>query len=233
MKSQVKNIVIVALFLLLLGGMAYFAISWFNMKNELKKRDNIVEANELLKQELKVVKNKLGERSSLVKTLRTSNSKLIFSLEKNDADVKRLEKLVEKYKEEIDKGGNVIVITDTVYITNTLVSGNDGSWWYNDEWINLIVDPDSTSMEFDLTIANRYSVIVGEDKTGFLKLKRTPFTLVTNENPYAIVTSVKSYEVELPRKKWFFGFNAGYGLALVDGQVRPAPVISFGINRNL
>lgn len=187
---------------------------FFFFKNEIKDNESeYLNNTQALTEQVTKVTNKLGEQSYKVTTLESDNTDLIESLNSSDSTIFRLQELIKSYKKEIKNGGSVTVFNDSIIIKDTVfVNKTDTSteFNYSNNWITLngvIKD----SLTFNLSIKNKYSVIIGYEGNGFFKSK-TLYSLITNENPYSTVTSVKSYKVKLKERKWSFGITGGYGL---------------------
>lgn len=96
--------------------------------------------------------------------------------------------------------------------------------WYTG---TVISGPDSTNLA--LSIINRYSVVVGQ-KSGHW------FADVQNDNPYSQTTSVRTYQVEVPKppkpSPWGIGIMSGIGVT-AGKNVGMGGFIGIGLYRNL
>jgi uncharacterized protein YxeA len=223
-----KNIVI-----LILSAIILYSVFFF--KNEIKNNKAEYLLNtQALTENVKEVKNKLGENAYKVTTLESDNTDLIEQLKSNDSTVIRLQELISVYKKEIKNSGSVTVFNESITIKdNTPIEKTDSTTTFNysNKWISLdgsIKD----SLTFNLSIINKYSVIIGYESNGFFKNK-TPYSLITNENPYSIVTSIKSYKVKVKKPKWSFGVTAGYGVVQSNSKLHGGFGVMLGMQYKL
>lgn len=218
-----KNIVIGIL-------VAVIIYLFFFFKSEIKEKEtNYVNNTEALVDQIESVKNKLGEASSKITTLESENTDLILAVNSKDSSIIRLQTLVEKYKKDIDNGGSITVIHDTVEVIKT-VAIDSNTFNFKDHWVDLsgVI---SDSLSFNLKVNNDYSVILGYEKDGWFK--RKPYTLVTNRNPYSQVSQVRSYKVTIPKPKWSVGVTGGYGLIRSNERVYSGFGLMLGVNYRL
>lgn len=212
--------------IVILGIVLFFSLSEIKDKNNQNEilNDNLI----ALESKVKETTNKLKEKSFKNKALYSTNTDLIANIKTKDKDLKRLQKLVKKYKKDLeDKGGSVTVFTDTNIINKTVIVDTN-SFIYKDNWINLS-GTINDSLTFNLSTVNKYSIVIGREKTGWFKSK--PYVEVTNQNPYSRVTSLKTYKVEQNEKKFNFGISAGYGIIFNNG-IKTGPGVNVGINYN-
>lgn len=200
-----------------------------NNVNQLEKQHtNNVNA---LTEEVESVKNKLGEESYKVTTLESDNAELLEGIVAKDSTIARLQTLLSEYEDDIDDGGSVTVIHDTVYVDKVIAISDSNTFNYKDNWITLDGKV-GDSLQFNLGIKNDYSVVIGYESNGFWKTK-TPYTLVTNRNPYSEITSIKSFNVVVPQPKWSLGVTGGYGIIYNQGTLVPGVGVMFGLNYRL
>lgn len=205
---------------------------FFYSKNQARVAENTYLNNtNALTEELKQVENKLGETSYKVTTLQSENVDFLNKLETKDSTILRLKTLVKEYENDIDDGGSITVIRDTIFLSKTVAVTDSNTFNYNDRWINLngvVTD----SLKFNLGVKNDYSVVIGYESNGLWKTK-TPYTLVTNKNPYSEVKAVKSFNVVVPQRKWSIGVNGGFGIIYNQGALVPGFGVMFGVNYRL
>ena len=174
----------------------------------------------VLEDSITTYKNKEGQYVATISTFEDANTEIFLSLETKDKEVLALQETVKTYKKKLkDRGSATNVGTeteiDTVFRTTVIVE-TDSSITYKsaiplEPWIigTIIMTKDSTILK--LSVINKYTVVVGDDSKMFKK--GTPYVEVTNENPYTKTTSLRAYQVTLPKpKKFFVGPAVGYGL---------------------
>jgi len=221
-KSFILNIILTIVVI-------FLGFRYFKALND--KKDAISNIN-ALNSKVVETKNKLGEVSHKTEILQTENTKLLENVNVKSKENKRLKTLVKKYKSEIKKGGSVTVFNDTIVIektTNVVKNKDTTTFGYVDKWLSLsgIV---TDSLKFKLDFKNEYSLIIGEERKTLFK--KVPFALITNRNPYATITTLKTYKVKNNKKKIQIGFSAGYGIFINNG-VQLGPGVIAGINYNL
>lgn len=204
---------------------------FFFFKNEMKDKELVYSNNtKALTEQISIVKNKLGETSAKVTTLQATNSDLLDNIVIKDSTINRLKTLVDEYKNDIDDGGSITVLIDTVYIQKTVAISDSNTFTFKNKWIDLsgII---SDSLKFNLLVNNDYSVVLGYEKDGWFRKK--PYTLVTNKNPYSKIANVRSYQVVVPKPRWSFGVTGGFGVVRNGGQLESGLGVMFGINYRL
>lgn len=230
--NHTKRNTIIIVLLLLLG---VLAISWVKQRNSRLEKEDLLEA---MTAELEVWKDKDGLNRARIQTMETYNARDFLALTAIDSTMSDLQDLVREYRGELRRQGSAAIIAsetrvDTVYVptdavidsTRTILSNR-----FSDEWLDLDygfkfdtglpigLGIDSTN--FNLTLRNRYSVVFGREKQGFLGLGRSkPFAEVKNYNPYTTTTDLRTYQVKLPPPKRFgIGPVVAYGIG-PNGQV--------------
>lgn len=165
-------------------------------------------------------KNKEGQYVATISTFEDSNTDMFLALKTKDQEVIDLQVTVKEYKKKLKEKGSATNVgseteVDTVFRTTVIVE-KDSSITYKsaiplEPWITgtIVMTKDSTII--GLKVVNKYTVIVGEDKK-FLR-KGVPYVEVTNKNPYTKTTSLRAYQVALPKpKRIFLGPAVGYGV---------------------
>ncbi len=179
------------------------------------------------------VENKLGEQSKKARTLELSSEKALLAIQSKDKEVQRLQKVVKKYKKEIRGGGSVTVIKDSIAIKDSIVGTVDSSgtttflitepnnWYYGSLKVN------KTLGEIQIGFRNEYTVIIEYERKGLLK--KVPYTLVTNLNPYSDIQNIKSFKTTIPKRRISLSIQGGYGITK-DGL---SPYIGIGLGYSL
>lgn len=186
---------------------------------------------------LKHYKSEDGLNKARILTLETYKVETLLELQAKDKNIQWLQSEVAKYKKELKKPGDGVIVIEgeTKFDTTYVPIREEGEWGkkvitrgFTNDWINFstTIRVDSTSIKLGVT--NKYSLVLGTDKDG------KSFADITNYNPYSTTKVLRTYQITdnllKPKpKKWGIGVSAGYSF---DGkQFKPA--VLFGINRNI
>ena len=226
--------------------LAIIAVIFYTQKQEYKRKNKEnISLIEALEDSMTVWTDKEGKLHSKIQVLETQSVKDFLNLKIKDEEIVALQDQVRKYRKELKDQGSVTNITtevkydttyiyhsisgDTVILSQTKLMDNITNKWMD---IDFGFDKGFSVLKINSFI-NNYSVVIGRERQGIFKPYK-PFAEVISDNPYTTVTSMRTYQVSLPRpRKWGLGFQAGYGGSLVDNKVYLAPYIGVGINYNL
>lgn len=176
-----------------------------------------------------------GNMVATIRTIDASKVEAFTRLQSRDSTIIQLQKVVEKYQKKLTAGSSVTVLhTETnvngtddniIIIPGDTVLLNNETYVYPQyldtlgqygDWITGAVLMTKDSLSLAIKIKHDYSIVVGEEKSGFLGLgKRIPFSEVTDANPYDSVTALRTYQVTVPRK----GTVKKLGIGLVIGII--------------
>lgn len=217
-------------YLVIIGALVLFisALAWisFERQNKINEQVGLLSS---LNDTIAVWKDKDGLNHAKIEVITTQSVKDFLAIKNLTGENKKLQESVEKYKKQIKNGGSVTNITTETKVktkTPTVVTtepktDKDGvvtqrpvytSKFDLDGWVVGTTRATADSTEIDLKVRNEYTVVIGEDKTGFLGLgKAKPFVEVTNLNKYSETTSLKTYNVDVKNKKkvWIYTGVAG------------------------
>lgn len=105
------------------------------------------------------------------------------------------------------------------------------------KWGDFRVVASKDSIHLKGFINNEYSVVVGEDSSPNLFhpfRKATPFSEVTNYNPYSYTKTLRTYQTSLPPPKtWGIGITGGYGIGRSGNSIITMPAIIIGVTKTL
>lgn len=191
---------------------------------------------------------KKNDTTSSISVITTSSIKEFTELHIKDSIIQDLQKLVNQYKNKLEAGSSVtstkietkintvhktkiIDLGHEDFVSDSLAAVNDTIVKFlrvyptyedsiKNEWIDYstIINKDSAIMK--LKVNNSYSTIVGVNKG-------KPFVDIINHNPYSTVTSIRSYQVTLPKpKKW--GIGGSVGVTYYSNKAQP--YIGVGLN---
>lgn len=153
--------------------------------------------------------------SRKVNVLESQNKELLKELAKQNDEYARLYALVEANNKALKRardGGMVSTIESHTSRSDTLYLLPDTSGVFDrtkeDEWVKLRVRGSvfdlSRPMLVDLKIANKYDVVVGDERKWFQMLsKPKTFAKITTHSPYDEVTEFKVYTQPPKRHKAF------------------------------
>ena|GEM_PF-3839981 len=236
MKKYLNKNLVILLLLVLIGTLLMLRS---HDRAKIREQTNLVTS---LNSSIKVWKDKNNKLHSRMVAIQTQNVKAFLIIKSKDSIVNELQKAVKKYKKYIKKHGSATVVhsstsasttvvTKVVYKDTTDCSSMQFKSHFNlNGWVigNTLATKDSTSIDFK--IRNTYTVIIGEERQGFLKRKK-PFAEVINQNPYTEVKNLKTYSVSVPKPKRF-----GIGPAVTVGLEKDGGlkwVIGIGVQYNL
>lgn len=222
--SQILSLVIV----LLIGAITFSTLRTCSAEDKVKEQLSMINS---LNDTVKIWKDKDGLSNTSNSVITTQNPDDFTNLKNLSEENKKLQADVKKYKDKIKNGGNVtnfgsnteassttITKVDTVTIDNTkqLVysSSFDKEGWVTGD---IVARTDSTTV--NVKVKNEYTVVIGYDKTGFLGLgKPIPFSQVTSLNPYSSTPTLKTYQVDIKRKRtWVVPTVIALGVGVVTG----------------
>lgn len=228
---------VVAILVLLL-----FAGLWWHERSKL---DEQLSLNEAQAAEMEVFKNKEGQYVAKIQSFETQRAKDFLAFQSRDSLIIELQKDVKSMKKFLKDKGSVTNFTsqtqvDTSSETEVIPNESEPSFpsyrskFNLDNWVvgSSYATKDSTFL--DLKIRNEYSVVVGEEPTGFLGLG-TPksFAQVTNKNPYTQTETLTTFQVATPRpKRWVIGPSFNYSFTIQE-EPKLIPTIGFGVTYGL
>ena len=233
--NKITSIVSIVLIIIL----SFFIVRSCNQDKIISEKTNIISS---LNDTIKIWKDKNGISHSKTEVIKTSSVNNFLKQNVKDEETKELQNAVKKDKNRLGKQGSVTkfngiiefekeipTLRDTIYIPKdglVIKKPVYNSSFDMDGWVVGSIKASEDSTKINLKVKNDYTVIIGEEKTGFLGLgKRKPFVEVTNKNPYSETTSLKTYQVENYKIKRFgIGPNISYSLG-ANGQLYP----TFGI----
>ena len=199
-----------------------------------EKIDNLSSVVNNLNDTVKTWKDKNGTTHAKTGVIETTDTKDFLNVKGLENENKRLQDVVRKYEKQIKNSGSVTIFNsdtkanikvptkiDTFKYTvrDTVLTYPVYKSDFNlDGWIigNTIARPDSTIV--NLKTHDEFSVIIGEDKKGFLGLgKPTPFAEITSASPYVEIPVSKTYKVKVntTKGKWILPTVAGIAIGSI------------------
>jgi len=178
--------------------------------------------------------------------LNIEETKLIQS---QDSLIKELVSLIKTYEKELKRGGSVTNVINNTYIKDTLISVVydidttiidsivylEPSYRTSviDKWYKLNMrNTNSTTYIDSLIIFNKYNIIQGVEKYGFLKLQKRNFVEFQSLNPYSKTTDIKTYIVNNKKPKIYLGVGV-FGGYNYSSKNEPNINFTYGIGFNL
>lgn len=211
-----------------------FGIQTYRISKKNTKIEDQTSIINGLNDTVKVWKDKKGKTYVKSGVIATSDPKDFIKIKNLTGENKKLQDEVKKYESKIKNGGSVTTFTaetkvkttaptrvDTVYVPKEdglkVASPVYSSDFNLGGWVvgSTVAKADSTTV--DLKTYDEFSVVIGEDKTGFLGLgKPIPFGLVTSASPYTAIPTSKTYKVQIETKKnkWVLPTTIGFILGV-------------------
>lgn len=212
---------------------AILAYLYFDAKNQLAEQVTLQEAAVA---EMEIWKDKDGLNNARIQSLETESAETFLKFASKDEAIVALQADVKKMEKYLKKQGSITNFATTTDVTatgETEIIENEtdpelptyksqfeqkddkGKIW---AFGSVVATPDSTSIS--QKIFNEYSITIGREPQGFLGLgKSKAFGEVKNLNPFSETTTLRTYQVALPRpKRWVIGPSAG---ATFDGTIKP------------
>ncbi|NTU49365.1 MAG: hypothetical protein HGA87_00460 [Desulfobulbaceae bacterium] len=199
--------------LLLFAALGLVYAFWQDTRRTQRDTAQLINA---LQDTVRVSVDKYGDKVSQISTIRTEKPQVFLNIKSNDAELKRLQEEVAKYKALIGQNGSV-----TNFLTDTRITAAldksvspEGVTTYSsgDEWYNVNHEINATGASVaKIEIKNEYTVAIGEEHgQGVVKIK--------NRNPYSTESEIRTY-TPLPEihKRWgvgpYVGVDAARGLS--------------------
>lgn len=220
LNNPLKNIDWSKLFPYIIGSI--FLLYIFNQQHQKDDAATLITA---LQDSVTVKMDKYGDKVSQISQIRTSDPKVFLSLKTNDAEIKKLQEEVAKYKNQLNNGGSVTVFNSSVAVDTTLIvknengviesSASDGQWYS----VKNIITGDTGRTS--LAVKNEYTVaVVDESGKSVVKIK--------NKNPYATEGEIRTY-ANLPKEDKKISLGVGLGYDPFTGQVKPELQLQYKI----
>jgi hypothetical protein len=164
-----------------------------------------------------------------IRVIETENTKLFLELELKERELTALQNTVRQYKDRLKEQGSVTLlktetIFDTVYISQIDYSSNSWCDTIINKWIDFSYCKEDSITKLNLNITNEYEIIIGKEK-------KQAYAEVINKNPYTATSSMRTYQVKLPKEKRF-GVGASIGVALTH-DLKFRAYLGLGINYNI
>lgn len=210
-----KNILIYTVGILLLL-LVLQTVRTCNKQDKIEEQSGLISS---LNDTVKVWKDKNGLSHSKIEVITTKDPSDFTKIKGLEGENKKLQDKVKQYENKIKNGGSVTNFTSetkTQIVTKTIVdtvriAENVYPVYKSDfdlqGWVKGNVEARPDSIKINQTVVNEYTVVIGEDKQGFLGMgKPKPFVEVTNLNPYSTTPVLKTYKVDTKVKKkgWLY-----------------------------
>jgi len=183
---------------------------------------------------------------SQIELLQASKVSTLLELKTKDETIKWLQQEVKDNKDKIKNGGSISVIGTQISFTgsngtiitfdaSSPVKSGDTLKLYpvysssskDTTWVKYNVKANKDSIVIDLSVKNKYSVVIGEVKGEKWYSKRKPVVEVTNQNPYDKIKSLRTFEVKDTRKSRL-SIGVGVGVGVTPKGILPS--INLGLN---
>lgn len=229
--STLKSVALIVALLLLLK-------MYFKEKEARIEQETLIEASA---SELKLWKTKDGENLAKIQVLETRNKNTFLAFKSQDSTIQELQELVKENKKlfKSSQGTASIIKSETNIETagETLVSqGEEESPTYSshieDSWYNIKTVATKEETKVSLTTFHNVSLIMGAERQGFFKKKKT-FATAKDENPYSNIKDMKIYNVVENRENFVVGPYVGLGVTKAGPDVKAGWQVGFGVTYKL
>lgn len=231
MKTDKAKSILILLLLVIIVILGGVMVGW---RNTISEKEGLLSS---MNAELITWKDKDSLNHAKIETIQTENTKAFLALTTQDSTIKELQNVVHDFRKYLKNRGSVTNVTNVTEVHNhagtivTTDSANNPVYTSNhnlDGWVvgEVVASYDSTKL--NLKVKNEYSIIIGEEKDGFMKKK--PFVEVINKNPYSMTKTVRTYEVSQKVKKFHIGPYVGVG---VGNTLVPQVNIGVGLTYSL
>jgi len=190
---------------------------------------------------LRISVNKNGEQKASIKILATTNKKQFLQLETNDTTIQKLQKVVKDFKGKIHSAtvlgtstadvGITRTITlpgDTVFRGDTIIIYDTYTSDWNEQWSIGSIRATRDSIFRDIKIKNDFEITTGLASQGFFK-KRKLEVKIKNKNPNTVTKELRTFEIDVPNKRFTVGVQAGYGITMNGVSVGAGPYVGIGV----
>ena len=184
------------------------AFAWQYLSNKAGDQRHTEQLINALQDTVKVHQDRYGDRVSQISQIKTDKPQVFLNIKSNDAEIKKLQAEVQKYKSQIKENGSVTIFNSSTHVDTTLavkvqpdgsMQGASGDKWYS---IQAHISPSGGRAVLD--VHNEYVVaVVEEGGQGVVK--------IVNKNPYSREGEIRTFAT-LPkeRKRWGVGPYIGY-----------------------
>lgn len=208
-------------------------------RRESIKKDRLLLS---LNDTVKVWKDKDGLNHSKISSLEVNKVKDFLNLQSKDILILELQNRVKKHQDKISGGGSLVIVKgetvyDTVYDTKDsiiyLIGNNTILDSISNKWIKTKFGFDKGKTVFNLKVKHDYTIILGEERKGFLKPK-LPFLEVIDHNPYSFSDTIRVLNVKDTRSKFKldYGVYGGFGATWSNNNILFGPQVGLGITVN-
>lgn len=207
-------------------------------------------------------KDNEGRLVSTITSFRGQSAKDFIKIKTKDSTITELQKVVKINEKRIKNTGSATVFTSTTNVDTGAktkitysqkdqdsiqrakkdtgrriayiypIYESDINWG---KWGSFHTTSSKDSTHLKGFINNEYSVVVGEDNPPNLFhpfRKATPFSEVTNYNPYSTTKTLRTYQTSLPPPKtWGIGITGGYGGVRANTQIYTGWFIGVGLTK--
>lgn len=218
MISRIKFIIWLCSMLFLIGFLLHHCCEQ-KIQNRKEKIENRALIGSIF-DTLNIYKDKNNLLTNKINVLETQSTKDFLSLQIKDKEIQKLQEKVKYYQNEIKNKGSITIFEDkiffrkdtiyknTTYFQNLAFHYKDSSnYHFIDFSINPIDSIGTIGVVYHTTFTNSYTVVLGQEKN-------KPFVLVTNDNPYSSIQTLRAYKVEDIRSNSCIavvgGITAGY-----------------------
>lgn len=234
----------------ILGIVALAMLLFFNYKALIKSKQELRDQTELynaVTSSLEVWKDKDSLNNAKIQIMQTEKAKDFLKLQNLEGANLDLKNLIEKQGKKIKDLSVALVIESESKVTDTLrvyypidddtliFSKNVLLDSVKNEWINVVYGFNKGFSYLDLSIRNKYEVVVGVEGKSIFK-RGTPYATIKNLNPYTETKEMRVYQVAMPKPKTMgISLQAGFGgiYDIKSESLGYGPYIGLGVHYNI
>jgi hypothetical protein len=215
----------------LIATIALIIVLFFYIKSTIKHNKELTEINTLYKvsqDSMVTYRNKLGEQVAKVEPLITTNQEYFLKIKSQDHEINDLQELLKaETKKRRDVEVAIVISNQTIYnlkdsLKNKIIAYvKKDSLIYptyehktSDKWLEQDIQIGINSFNQKLLVKNDYNITIGQEKSGWFKMK--PYAEIVNLNPASETKAIRVYQKkEVPSKFWPFVKGGIVGAGIV------------------
>lgn len=244
MNKGLNVVILFALFVLLIGGIAELYTNNRKLKERLFKQERLYEAitdslttwknkDSLNEAKIRIMEIDNFESFLEIKNLSGTNLELQTLLKKQGKSIKDLEsalilksetKIVDTVRSYYPIGGDTIIFSQSELLEHIL-----------NDWINVTFGFKQGKSYFDMKLVNRFDVVLKYEGKSLFK-QGVPVAYVTSLNPYTQVSDMRVVTKGIkPNKRVGVSLQTGFGglYNITNKTIGYGPYVGIGINYNI
>lgn len=174
---------------------------------------------------LRTTTNKLGEQEATIKSFQTQNKAAFLALRSRDAEIIKLQELVESYKGRLN---TAIVASSETLVQGEAEKDSSGLVKWTLPYESGRIWDTGTGLKWDIKVKNEISITIGKPRWNPFK-RQDPEITITQHNKNSSTTSVRSVTFQKGQSRIGVGGYVGYGMTFGwTGQVHHGFQVGIG-----